>query len=530
MQQGTVLGGRYTLGRLLGNGGMGEVRQAVDGGTGDTVAVKTMLPRVDDAEGAKRFAREMQAMGRANSRYVVGLLDSGIHGDSAYLVMEYVDGRSLDRLLADRRSWSVPETTLMLWQLAKGLAHAHSHGILHRDVKPANIMIVDEKEAKLCDFGIAKFLGDHSATDLTGTGVVGTPAYLAPERWAPGAVDTTLSDMYAFGCVAYELLTGQHVFARERPGGDLGELHAHARPRPLHTLRADIPHALQRLVEALLAKQPEARPSADFTAAVLEMPPLRALGESRAAKRLREHAAESERQAAAADGLRRSGSLEEALREYRTIVRRRTLMRGPDDDSTLRARQAMADCLWAMQEAEDSIRLCREIAADWARTLGDTGADAIATLQALAYRLGFVGRHAEALEFLERIARARAETRGDSPVTFTAEHHWADCLLKCGRPGDAATVLRRVVTGRAQMLGTDDAETLRSTLLLADALVACGEPGEALDLLRPLESRGPESPVHTEAGPRPLPERIAAAERTAHRGRGFFRRKGARRG
>ncbi|MGW2117036.1 protein kinase domain-containing protein [Streptomyces zhihengii] len=525
MQQGTVLGGRYTLGRLLGNGGMGEVREAVDGLTGATVAVKTMLPRVDDAEGARRFAREMEAMQRANSRYVVGLLDSGTHGDTAYLVMEHVDGRSLDRLLADGRSWSVPETVLMLWQLAKGLAHAHRHDILHRDVKPGNIMVVAEKEAKLCDFGIAKLLGDHSATDLTGAGVVGTPAYLAPERWAPGAVDTTLSDMYALGCVAYELLAGQHVFARERSQGELRELHAQARPRPLHTLRSDLPHALQRLVEALLAKHPEDRPSADFTAAVLEVPPLRALGESAAAARMREYAAESDRQAAAADGLRRSGSLEEARREYRTIVRRRTLLQGPDDDSTLRARQAMADCLWAMNDAEGSIRLCREIAADWARTFGDTGADAIATLQALAFRLGVNGRHAEALEYLERIARARAETRGDSPVTFTAEHHWADCLLKCGRAAEAATVLRRVVTGRAQVLGADDAETVRSALLLSEALLACGEPAEALGLLRQLAARGPGSPVHTEAGPLGLRERIEAAER-AGRGRGFFRRRG----
>lgn len=525
MREGTVLGGRYTVGRFLGKGGMGEVREAFDARTGGTVAVKTVLPRVDDEEGARRLADEIRAMGLANSRYVVGLLDSGTHGDTAYLVMEYVDGRSLDRLLAGGRSWSVPETVRMLWQLAKGLAHAHRHDILHRDVKPGNILVVDEKEAKLCDFGLAKLLGDHGATDLSGSAVIGTAAYVAPERWAPGAVDTTLSDMYGLGCVAYELLTGQHVFAAERLGGDLRVLHAQARPRPLHTLRGDLPHALQRLVEALLAKHPEDRPSAEFTVAVLEAPPLRALGESAAAQGLRAHSAESERQAAAADGLRRSGSLEEALREYRTIVRRRTLMRGPDDDSTLRARQAMADCLWAMNDAEGSIRLCREIAADWARTFGDTGADAIATLQALTYRLGVRGRHAEALEFLERIARAQAETRGDSPVTFSAEHHWADCLFKCGRPEEAATVLRRVVTGRAQMLGADDAETVRSTLLLCDALLACGEPAEALGLLRPLAARGPGSPVHTEAGPRGLRERIEAAER-AGRGRGFLRRRG----
>lgn len=524
MQQGTVLGGRYTLGRLLGNGGMGEVREAVDGATGGTVAVKTMLPRVDDAEGAKRFAREVVATGRVNSRYVVGLLDSGTHEDSAYLVMEYVEGSSLDRLLREGRSWSVPETVLMLWQLAKGLAHAHADGILHRDVKPGNIMVVGEKEARLCDFGIAKLLGDHGATDLTGTGVIGTPAYLAPERWESGAVDTTLSDMYALGCVAYELLSGRHPFARERVGGDLRELHAHARPRPLHTLRDDIPHALQRLVEALLAKQPEARPSSDFTAAVLEAPPLRALGESRAADRLREYAAESDRRLAVADGLRRSGSPEEALRAYRTIVRRRTLMQGPDDDSTLRARQATADCLWAMNDAEGSVELCREIAADWARTFGDSGDDAIATLQALSYRLGRLGRHGEALPYLERIARARAGTRGDSPVTFTAEHHWADCLLKCDRPADAAVVLRRVVGGRRQVLGADDAETVLSTLLLADALVASGDPAGALDLLRPLGARGPGSPVHTVSGSRGLGERIDEAERAAGRRRWFFRR------
>lgn len=259
---GTELDGRYRLESLIGRGGMGEVWQAVDTRLRRPVAVKALPAELADVPGAmERFEREAEAAAALQHPGITVVFDVGRTEDGlAYLVMELLEGEDL-RTVMRRRPGGLPvgEAVGLAVQVADALAAAHSRGIVHRDIKPANLFVLADGRLKLCDFGIAG-LAD-AATRLTQDGgSVGTPLYMAPEQFRGEAADFR-SDLYAFGCVLHELLTGEPPF---RSGSGLpGLLYAHMNEPPprVGAVRPDVPPQLERLVLDLLAKEMDARPA-----------------------------------------------------------------------------------------------------------------------------------------------------------------------------------------------------------------------------------------------------------------------------
>jgi serine/threonine-protein kinase len=229
------------------------------------VAVKLLLPQDTDATAASRFRLEAQTAGRLNHPNLVGVLDFGEYDNRLYLVMELVEGDSLARVLSVSGALPAERVAQLAAQAAAGLAAAHQQGIVHRDVKPANLLLDAGGTLKIGDFGIARFLDDPGAA-LTATGqIVGTGLYLAPER-ALGRPAGPASDMYSLGCVLYQLLSGRPPFQADTA---VALLHQHLDNAPVPPRElgvAGLPPAFESYLLALLAKQPEDRPTAQQTA------------------------------------------------------------------------------------------------------------------------------------------------------------------------------------------------------------------------------------------------------------------------
>ncbi|EFL36637.1 serine/threonine protein kinase [Streptomyces viridochromogenes DSM 40736] len=260
-----LLAGRYRLDTEIGRGGMGEVWRAYDQMLARAVAVKLLLPQDTDATAASRFRLEAQTAGRLNHPNLVGVLDFGEHDNRLFLVMELVDGDSLSGVLAVSGALTAERVAALAAQAAAGLAAAHEQGIVHRDVKPANLLLDAHGTLKIGDFGIARFLDDPGAA-LTATGqIVGTGLYLAPER-ALGKPASPASDMYSLGCVLYQLLSGRPPFQADTA---VALLHQHLDNAPVPPRELGVtglPPAFESYLLALLAKQPEDRPTAQQTA------------------------------------------------------------------------------------------------------------------------------------------------------------------------------------------------------------------------------------------------------------------------
>ncbi|MFG1879874.1 protein kinase [Sphaerisporangium sp. NPDC049003] len=256
--QGTTLAGRYRLDVRLGAGGMGEVWRGEDTVLARTVAVKVLLPgRMDDPGFAARFQGEARAMATINHPGVVDVYDYGVSdvpgdGPTAYLVMRFVDGEPLDRLLT-RLTRIAPEPAMeLISQAASALQAVHDRGIVHRDVKPGNLLVRPDGTLVLTDFGIARADMGHRLTDAGM--VLGTAAYCAPEQ-AEGQPVTPAVDLYALGVVAYECLAGYRPFDGDTPV-TIALKHIREDPPPLPP---DVPPAVRHLVERALVKDPARR-------------------------------------------------------------------------------------------------------------------------------------------------------------------------------------------------------------------------------------------------------------------------------
>lgn len=257
-----LLADRYQVQELLGRGAMGEVWRALDQVLGRPVAVK--LLRAEEPADAERFRMEAQIAARLNHPNVVGMYDFGAHHEQLYLVMEFVDGWSLAQERSLRGALAPAEAAAITAQAAAGLSAAHQQGVIHRDVKPANVMLTADRTVKIADFGIARFAEDAAST-LTATGkILGTADYLAPER-ALGRSAQPASDVYSLGCVLYELLTGQPPFSGATSLAVVQQ-HVGATPPPPDRLRPEIPQPLSDHVLRLLAKDPAHRPTAEQAA------------------------------------------------------------------------------------------------------------------------------------------------------------------------------------------------------------------------------------------------------------------------
>ncbi|MBL3670614.1 serine/threonine protein kinase [Streptomyces sp. M2CJ-2] len=265
-----LLAARYRLEELLGRGGMGEVWRARDEVLGRPVAVKLLLAGGIDPSAAARFRQEAQTTARLSHPNIVAIYDFGQADDRLYLVMEMVQGHSLADRLASAGALTPREVAAIGSQIASGLAAAHRQNVIHRDIKPANLLIAPDGTVRVVDFGIAR-LADDTAAGLTSAGmIVGSVSYLAPER-ALGKDAGPASDMYALGCVLYELLVGHPPFRADTPTALLYQ-HVQELPSPPRSMGVELPAELEQLVLALLAKEPEARPGAEQVADWLSAP------------------------------------------------------------------------------------------------------------------------------------------------------------------------------------------------------------------------------------------------------------------
>jgi eukaryotic-like serine/threonine-protein kinase len=257
-----VLGGRYALAAVMGTGGMATVWRARDEVLGREVAVKVLSPPYAADPGfAARFEREARHAAAVSHPRLVTVFDCGVDGGTPYLVMELVTGRTLRQVLDEAGPLPAGQAAAIAAAVCEGLQAAHAAGLVHRDVKPANIILAGG-EVKILDFGIARAEGTVAGT---ATGIVlGTAAYLSPEQ-AAGRPAGPQSDLYSLGCVLFEMLTGSPPFTAESAVG-LAHRHVHDDPSPPSVRRPGVPASLDQMTTRLLAKDPVGRP-ADAAAA-----------------------------------------------------------------------------------------------------------------------------------------------------------------------------------------------------------------------------------------------------------------------
>ncbi|GAA2121163.1 hypothetical protein GCM10009759_70590 [Kitasatospora saccharophila] len=266
---GRALNGRYELGEILGVGGMATVYRGLDHQLGRPVAVKVLNGGLaDDPRFAERFAREARSAALLAHPRVVTVFDSGVDQGSPYLVMELVHGATLGRVIAEQGVLPVERAVGTAAAVLDALAAAHDRGLVHRDIKPGNVMITQDGGVKVVDFGIAR-AGSSSGQQLTQTAsVLGTAAYLSPEQATAGQVDGR-ADLYAVGCVLYEMLAGTPPFTADTPVAVTFK-HVTEYPVPVSAHRPDVPPALDAAILRLLAKNPAERP-ADARSAAAEL-------------------------------------------------------------------------------------------------------------------------------------------------------------------------------------------------------------------------------------------------------------------
>jgi serine/threonine-protein kinase len=256
LTRGLVLSGRYEIRKPVGSGGMGRVYEAFDRRLEEPVAIKVLraeLTREPDIQ--KRFVSEMKLARTVSHRNVCRIHEYNEDAGLAFISMEYIEGRSLKSLLRDR-TLPYDEAYELSVQVAEGLAAIHEHGIVHRDFKTANIMVDGRGVAKILDFGIAKRLGEHTTGLTTDGQVFGTPEYMSPEQVEGGTVDAR-SDIYALGCVVYEIFVTRPPFVGETPYATL--LKHLNDPPPLDPALLGLPPALLSLLARCLAKDPGLR-------------------------------------------------------------------------------------------------------------------------------------------------------------------------------------------------------------------------------------------------------------------------------
>jgi serine/threonine protein kinase len=255
-----VVADRYLLHRVLGQGGAAVVHEATDLRLERRVAVKVLRdPSRDEAE-RHRFVAEARLLGGLSHPHLVRVLDAGVDRRVPYLVLELVPGRTLAELMGDPGGRTIPPVRLAQLgaQVAQALAHVHAAGIVHRDVKPGNVLVTNDGEAKLADFGIARLVDDPSHCTRTGH-LVGTVAYVAPEQVA-GERATPAVDIYAWGLVLLEALTGARAYAGTSVESALARL---SRPPDIP---ASLPPGWRSLLVAMTARDPQRRPTADQVA------------------------------------------------------------------------------------------------------------------------------------------------------------------------------------------------------------------------------------------------------------------------
>ena len=256
MMKGMVFAERYKLEDFIGQGGMSLVYRAVDIRTGHSVAVKILKSEYNsDKEFLERFQREAQAASLMSHHNLVNLLDVGVEGEYRYLVLEYVNGNTLKDIIRQKGQLNYQTAIQITIRILSALQHAHDNGIIHRDIKPQNVLIHADGHVKVADFGIARMTG--GATIGKGDTVVGSVHYSSPEQ-ATGSVVEATSDLYSTGVVMYEMLTGRVPFVGDTPVA-VAMQHIQDPPPSILDFAPDTPPALVAVVMKALEKDPKDR-------------------------------------------------------------------------------------------------------------------------------------------------------------------------------------------------------------------------------------------------------------------------------
>ncbi|MCI6086007.1 MAG: Stk1 family PASTA domain-containing Ser/Thr kinase [Selenomonas sp.] len=252
-----ILDQRYELEELVGGGGMADVYKATDRLLQRPVAVKILHEQFQrDQEFIEKFHREAQAAARLSHPNIVNIYDVGVSAGEHYIVMEYVPGTTLKELIQKRGHLEPDEALAITREIAEALAHAHANGLVHCDIKPHNILMLDGAHAKVADFGIARAVTESTRT-YSGNGI-GSVHYFSPEQ-AKGTVITPKSDVYSLGVVLYEMLTGELPFTGENPVS-IAMKHLQDEPTPVRRIDPAIPPVVEALVARMMAKDPALRP------------------------------------------------------------------------------------------------------------------------------------------------------------------------------------------------------------------------------------------------------------------------------
>ena len=252
-----ILDQRYELEELVGGGGMADVYKATDRLLQRPVAVKILHEQFQrDQEFIEKFHREAQAAARLSHPNIVNIYDVGVSAGEHYIVMEYVPGTTLKELIQQRGHLEPDEALAITREIAEALAHAHANGLVHCDIKPHNILMLDGAHAKVADFGIARAVTESTMT-YSGN-VIGSVHYFSPEQ-AKGTVITPKSDVYSLGVVLYEMLTGELPFTGENPVS-IAMKHLQDEPTPVRRIDPAIPPVVEALVARMMAKDPALRP------------------------------------------------------------------------------------------------------------------------------------------------------------------------------------------------------------------------------------------------------------------------------
>jgi len=516
-----VLDGRYRLVERLGAGGMGEVWRGHDERLDRPVAVKLIHPEAISDEGTvARFRREARVTARlAGHPNIVILYDYGTDGGTVYAVMELVSGRPLNVLLRERGR--LPVALAVHWgaQVCAGLAAAHAAGVVHRDVKPGNLMVVDHTApdggtVKVLDFGIAGF---HEAAlqsrRLTRTGeLFGTPLYMSPEQIQMLPVGAA-SDLYSFGAVLFQMLTGRPPFQAPDPMPVLRMHLTEAPPDPAE-LRPDVPAALSELVAALLAKDPARRPESalwvrDRLLGLVPAPGVRSAPTEDALPSTAppapavspERRRSLERSLEEAERLAEGGGSAEAARLLGGLLDEMARVYGADHPETLRARRRHAYLTGKSGDPERAAALLAELVADLDRRYGRGHPETQTARHYLAVNTGRAGRRAEAAalrrELLEDLVAAHGP---DSTRVLDNRLFLAVDVGESGEYARAAALLRPLVADMARVLGPNASPTLNARHYLAAYTGMAGDPAGAVRLYRELlddhvRRYGPDHPA-----------------------------------
>ena len=253
-----ALADRYQIERELGSGGMATVYLAEDVKHDRKVAVKVLRPELAAVIGAERFVREIRTIAALQHPHILGLIDSGEAAGTAYYVMPYVEGESLRGRISREKQLPVDEAVRIAREVASALDYAHRRGVIHRDIKPENILL-QEGQALVADFGIALVVSTAGGSRMTETGMsLGTPHYMSPEQAMGEREITPRADIYALGCVLYEMLTGDPPFTGATAQAIVARVLTET-PRAISTQRHTVPASVEAVTFRALEKLPADR-------------------------------------------------------------------------------------------------------------------------------------------------------------------------------------------------------------------------------------------------------------------------------